>query len=159
MHERSAGTLIVICGLPGAGKTTHARRLEEQLGAVRFCPDEWILALDLNLYDEVRRDKVEQFQWQMAKRLLTFGHTVLIEWGTWGRGERDRLRDEARAVGATTELHCLTAPIDVLFERVQRRGMEDPPIKREDLVRWEKLIEMPAEQEFSTYDRHVMIEA
>ncbi|MEM6338151.1 MAG: AAA family ATPase [Bacteroidota bacterium] len=45
-------TLVIICGLPGAGKTTHARRLERELDAVRFGPDEWMEALGMDLYDE-----------------------------------------------------------------------------------------------------------
>jgi len=45
--------LIIVCGLPGAGKTTHAKLLEE-LGAIRFCPDEWMEVLSLDLHDEER---------------------------------------------------------------------------------------------------------
>ncbi|MEM6337611.1 MAG: AAA family ATPase [Bacteroidota bacterium] len=48
-------TLVITCGLPGAGKTTHARRLERELGAVRFGPDEWMEALGMDLYDEAGR--------------------------------------------------------------------------------------------------------
>jgi uridine kinase len=35
-----SGNLIIVCGLPGSGKTTHARRLEQELCAVRFYPDD-----------------------------------------------------------------------------------------------------------------------
>src|SRR6201996_884349 len=92
--------LIIICGLPGSGKTTLARRLEERLQAVRFSPDEWMQALALDLYDEERRGKIETLQWKMTQQLLTLGQTVIIEWGTWGRSERDTLRIGARALGA-----------------------------------------------------------
>ena len=43
------GRLIIICGLPGAGKTTLARQLEAQLGTVRYAPDEWLQVLTLDL--------------------------------------------------------------------------------------------------------------
>src|SRR5437660_12882037 len=62
-------TLVVICGLPGSGKTTHARSLEHELPAVRFCPDEWMRSLGISLHDEGGRDRIEQFQWTLAKRL------------------------------------------------------------------------------------------
>ena len=91
--------LIIICGLPGSGKTTLAKVLEDKLRAVRFAPDEWMTALSLDLYDEERRGRIEELQWKFAQQLLTLGLIVVIEWGTWGRSERDRLREVARALG------------------------------------------------------------
>jgi predicted kinase len=150
-----APTLVIICGLPGSGKTTHARRLEREMPAVRLCPDEWMQALGIDLHDEDRRDRVEQFQWAFARRLLSLGQSVLIEWGTWGRRERDRLREEGRALGARVELHYLAAPLEVLFERVGRRAVEDPRITRADLERWARCLEVPDEEEMKLFDRAV----
>jgi len=111
--------LIILCGLPGSGKTTLAKVFERKFRAVRFAPDEWMSALSLDLYDEQRRARVEDLQWKLAQQLLTLGLIVVIEWGTWGRSERDRLRERARALGAAVELHVLDASPDVLFERVR----------------------------------------
>jgi len=146
-------TLVVISGLPGSGKTTHARGLEHELPAVRFCPDEWMQSLGISLHDEGRRDRIEQFQWTLAKRLLSLGQSVLIEWGTWGRSERDRLREEGRALGARVELHYLTAPIDVLVDRVVNRAMEETPVTREEIERWAACIQVPSEEEMKLFDR------
>jgi predicted kinase len=114
--------LIIVCGLPGSGKTTLAKVLEERLRAVRFSPDEWMDALSLNLYDEQRRGKIEALQWKFGQQLLALGLTVIIEWGTWGRSERDALRLGARALGAAVELHYLSAPEDVLWEKDPKAG-------------------------------------
>ncbi len=111
--------LIVVCGLPGAGKTTHAKRLEVGRGAVRLCPDDWMDALSANQWDGACRARVEALQWALAQRLLAPGQTVVIEWGIWARSERDTLRLGARALGAGVELHYLTAPVEVLFERIR----------------------------------------
>ena len=73
--------LIIICGLPGSGKTTLARAHESRLRAVRFSPDDWMNALALNLYDEERRAKIEALQWKFGKELLALGLSVIIEWG------------------------------------------------------------------------------
>ena len=159
METRSNGPrLIIVCGLPGSGKTTLARQLESRLGAVRFSPDEWIDALSLNLYDENRRGKIEALQWKIGQELLARGLIVIIEWGTWGRSERDTLRLGARALGAAVELHYLSAPADVLFERIQRRGLETPPIERDALSRWVEIFQAPTLDEMALFDQPLIVD-
>lgn len=150
--SNSTAKLIIVCGLPGSGKTTLSKCLEESLDAVRLCPDEWMNTLAINLYDEEARAKIESLQWEFAQRLLKLGLVIIIEWGTWGKSERDTLREGARKLGASVELHYLSAPPEILFERIQRRGMENPPIQREDIFRWAEIIQVPTEEEMSLFD-------
>jgi predicted kinase len=157
MERSSTGPrLIIVCGLPGSGKTTLAKALESRLHAVRFSPDEWMDALALNLYDEERRGKIEALQWKFGQELLALGLTVIIEWGTWGRTERDTLRLGARALGAAVELHYLSAPVDVLFDRIQHRGLEKPPIEREALSRWFEIFQAPTPEEMAFFDKPLL---
>jgi len=157
MSDDARPTLYIICGLPGSGKSTYAQKLAAEASALDLSPDEWMDALAINLHDEQARARIERLQWMLAQRLLTLGTSVIIEWGTWGRSERDELRDGARALGAAVELHYLTAPLDVLFDRVQRRGMEDPPLTRENLANYAATIQVPDEAELALYDRGVVI--
>jgi predicted kinase len=150
--------LIIICGLPGAGKSTHARSLERSQSAIRFNPDEWMDALGINLWDEAARARVEPLQWTLAQRLLELGQTVLIEWGTWSRSERDALREKATDLRSRVELHYVTAPLDVLFDRVTVRELEDPPMTREQLEQYSKIFQQPTEAEGRSYDNFLTIE-
>ena len=159
MERSAAGRLIVVCGLPGSGKTTHARALAASEGALRLSADEWMDALSINLWNEEARGRVEALQWRLAQELLPLGVSVIIEWGTWGRSERDTLRLGARELGATAELHYLSAPLDVLWERVRERRLEDPPATREDVERWAAMIQVPDKEEMALFDRVVLIEA
>jgi predicted kinase len=153
MPESSTGPrLIVICGLPGSGKTTLAKALESKVGAVRFSPDDWLDALSLSLYDAATREKIEALQWNLGKKLLSLGLIVIIEWGTWGRSERDALRLEARALGAAVELHYLSALTDFLFDRIQHRGQETPPIQRSDFDQWVETFQAPTPEEMALFD-------
>jgi predicted kinase len=149
---RRPGRLILVCGLPGSGKTTLSRELEHRHGAIRLCPDDWLEALDLNLHRADVRDKIEALQWKVAQDLLAKGNSVIIEWGTWARSERDMLRLGARALGAAVELHYLDAPEEILFERLRQRDRERPPIERADLSRWREIFQTPATEEKNLFD-------
>lgn len=106
----------------------------------------------MDLYDEGKRDKIETLQWKVGRELLRHGLTVIIEWGTWGKSERDKLRLGARSLGAEVELHYLSVPEDVLFKRIQRRGMESPPLKREDIAKWFNVFQAPTSEEMALFD-------
>jgi predicted kinase len=148
----SGPRLIIVCGLPGAGKTTHAKQVEQNLRAVRFCPDEWMEAMEISLWDSETRERIEKLQWTLAKNLLSLGHTVVIEWGTWARAERDALRMGARSLGAAVELHFLDAPAGVLFGRIRERNMESPPITLDDIEKWSEIFERPTQEEMALFD-------
>lgn len=150
--SRTRPRLIVVCGLPGSGKTTRARQIEQSLHAIRFCADEWMDAIGINLWDGEARQRIEDLQWTVAQQLLAVGCNVVIEWGTWARSERDRLRTGARALGAAVELHFLDAPVHVLFERIRRRDKERPAITFEEMQRWDVIFERPSPQEIALFD-------
>lgn len=147
------GRFILICGLPGSGKTTLARTLAADENAIRFCPDDWMEQMSLNLWDENRRGKIEALQWEIAQNLMTKGLTVIIEWGTWAKSERDTLRERAQSLGASTEIHYLSASEETLFNRIRRRNKEDPPIKREDVTKWFNFFQEPSTQELKLFDK------
>jgi predicted kinase len=67
--------LILICGLPGSGKTTLAKQLAPEVPAVRLCPDEWKHDLGIDYYDEQRRVRLEQRLWRLGQELLGLGQS------------------------------------------------------------------------------------
>jgi len=101
---------------------------------------------------------MEGLQWQLAQQFLALGLTVIIEWGTWATSERDALRVRARKLGAYVELHYLSAPVDVLFARLQHRDAETPPIQREQLMQWAKAFQAPNADEQQLFDVVITLE-
>src|SRR3954447_11401435 len=148
--------LILICGLPGSGKTTFAKELAPKVPAVRLSPDEWKHDLGIDYYDERRRVQLEHRLWRLAQELLTLGQSVILENGFWSREERDGLRLSARALGVAVELHYLEAPVEELWRRLQVRNDEGRPgvvpIKREDLQRWALQFAAPDAGERALFD-------
>lgn len=150
------GRLVVITGLPGSGKTTLALELAASMPAARMCPDDWMMASGIDLWDAEARAQIEQLQLDLSLKLLRAGQNVVIEWGVWAREERDALRDAVRAVGAAVELRYVAAPIDELWDRLLERDLEGKwgsrSITRSELEDWSKAYEPPSSEESTTYD-------
>jgi predicted kinase len=144
--------LVLMCGLPGAGKTTEARRLGKDLGAVRLAPDEWMDALGIDLWDEARRTGLERIFWDLAQELLRLGTSVILESGFWLRSDRDEKRTGAHAIGAAVELRHLDVPIDELMRRLELRSAAEagaPTISRDNLERFAALFQAPDRAEMA----------
>ncbi len=144
-------TLTLICGLPGAGKTTLARQLERELPALRLCPDLWIAAVLASPQNEAElhrlRDPVERLQWEVAARALALGINVILEWGFWSRAERREYRCRGEKLGAEVKLYVLEVEREELWARLSQRNAALPPetfrVTRERLEAWFDLFEPP----------------
>src|SRR5262249_7628189 len=148
------GRLVVLTGLPASGKTTLAIRFAGSLPACRMCPDDWMMAAGIDLWDDASRARIETFQLDLSLGLLRTGQNVVIEGGVWAREERDALRSAARKIGAQVELHYLTAATDELWQRIVKRELEgrwgSRSIRRHELEEWARKYEPPSDDEFRT---------
>jgi predicted kinase len=121
----------IVIGFIGSGKTTFARKLEKETGAVRFTKDEWMVRLFGNTPPE---DKFEEYDTRMASlaadmalACLRAGIDVIIDEGFWAREQREEIRERVRRVGANPRFYYLKVPLEVMKARTSRRSA-DPPV-------------------------------
>ncbi len=122
-------TAHLIYGYLGAGKTTYARRLERDIGAVRFTPDEWMSRLfgqdpPVAIFQEKAAAILEVME-PLWLRCLALGVDVVLDFGFWRRSERDRARRLAGDAGATSVLYTLSCADDEAFRRVSARNANE----------------------------------
>jgi predicted kinase len=151
--------MFITCGLPGSGKTTLARLLEQEQAALRLTADEWLHELHPELTGDAldaMRDPVERVQWSVAERFLQLGGNVVLDWGLWSREERDHYRSRARSLGARVVLCVLDPPLDELRRRLADRNAELPTgtfhitdARLDDAL---KHFQRPTPAELATYD-------
>jgi predicted kinase len=127
-----AAGIILIVGSTGAGKTTYARRLAEELGGVRFSIDEWMTTLFW-----ADSPQPIEFQWTIervrrceaqimdtAKQLVARGIPAVLDLGFTTKEHRDRFRAFATDAGLAAAVHFIDVPADERWFRVNRRNKE-----------------------------------
>lgn len=154
--KRERPVLYLMVGLPCSGKTTLAKQIEQEKGAVRFTPDEWHIFLfgdDFHQSDEhdVRHDRIEELMWQVGRRLLKQGVSVILDFGFWAKEQRDKKRAEAEALGADFQICYLDTPLPELLRRLETRNLTGEnvftSITVEDMSQWAALFQAPEEEE------------
>jgi predicted kinase len=124
----AAGVMVLMCGLPGSGKTGYARGLEGQ-GYTRLSIDEVVwqrighdaAALDPAEYDRLRAAAEAQL-WQQLIALLRDHRPVVVDYSFASRANRDRYRALAAEHGCRCELVYLKADLSTLRRRLAVRN-------------------------------------
>jgi len=152
--------LITFCGLPGSGKTTVAKQLEQETGAVRLNTDEWMAALNVDFFDEEFHVKLQARLYEHGKTLLKLGQSIIVEDGHWSREERDRQREDARKLGAILEMHYFDLSFDELWRRLEGRNAIGEygtvPVTKKQLQEYWSKFQRPNEEELSLFDRCIV---
>jgi len=140
-------TLFLTVGLPGAGKTTEARRIEKENKALRLTKDEWVKALYGLGNPPSASDVIEGRLIEIGLRALELGINVVIDFGLWGRDERSALRRAAADLGAAVEMRYFEIRPAEQRQRLDRRQAEEPHttwhMSDDELAAWAAIISIP----------------
>ena len=143
----SRPTLFLMVGLPATGKTTAARRLEVERGALRLTKDEWMKALYGDENPSSASDVIEGRLVEIGLRALELGVDVIVDFGLWGRDERSALRQAGADRGAAVELLYLDLAVEEQRRRLDRRQVEEPHttwvVSDEEAAEWAAVMQVP----------------
>ena len=102
-----------------------------------------------------KREVVEALLWEMGARALTLGVNVVLDYGLWGRSEREDYRARAKALGARIDFRFLDVPHEELRRRVEARngrpGVGDVPISAAELEEMLPRFQRPTEEEIASW--------
>jgi predicted kinase len=139
--------LLLIVGLPGAGKTTRAAELATAHRALRLTPDEWMLSLFDGSQPAGKRDLLEGRLIALTLQALRLGTNVVLDFGLWSRDERSALRWLATSAGASCQVIYLPVDKDVQRARIAHRQETAPhttfPMSQADIDLWWKQFQTP----------------
>ena len=146
-QDPRAATLILMVGLPAAGKTTLAKELAASHQALRLTPDHWMIPLFGDSMAEGKRWVLEGRLISVALQALRLGISVVLDYGLWGRDERSALRWLARSVGAACQVVYLPVDKDVQLARIAHRQETTPhqtfPMSEADVDAWRPQFQVP----------------
>jgi predicted kinase len=119
-------TVHLLHGFIGSGKTTFARQLERECGAVRFSHDEWMVRLHGWKPPETRYSEyfaqVESLIWEEVTRAIRAGADAILDFGFWTRESRDVARNRVRSIDAAAKFYEINCPRQIMRARALERS-------------------------------------
>lgn len=125
-------TAHMICGSTGAGKTTYSIKLAQDLGALRFSIDEWMMTLfwpdaPASLDADWALERVARCVQQMQAVIDPLVHAkvdAVVDIAFSTRADRSQFFEWASQAGVPVRLHFLDVPTNVRWQRVRKRNEE-----------------------------------
>ncbi|MFF2352796.1 AAA family ATPase [Kitasatospora sp. NPDC058115] len=144
---RAAATFFLMVGLPGAGKTTLARQLAVEHGALRLTTDDWMIPLFDQVEVDGKRDVLEGRMLWLALEAVRLGTSVVADYGSWSRDERSAIRWLVEAENACFRMIYLPVDDETQRTRIARRWATTPeetlPLSEADILYGRANFEVP----------------
>jgi predicted kinase len=147
-------TLHLMVGLPCSGKTTRAKILEKEYNALVLSTDKWHIKLfgqdAMEKSHDFYHNIIEEIEWEIAERVLTLGVDVIMDFGFWGKEERQYIKNKSKELDVNLKIHYMEVSKEELYKRLEERNKNLPEdafvIPKEYMDEYMKIFQ-PFEQE------------
>ena len=121
-------TVHLFCAFIGFGKTTLAKRIERDTGALRITPDDIIKDMFGNdVSDDFmdRAARAEQYAWEQIATAIRAGRDVIYDAGYWTPAARQYATEKVKSLGGRPVWHQIQCDISVAKMRALNRSKSD----------------------------------
>jgi predicted kinase len=121
-------TVYFLCGMPTSGKTTLAKKLEEEHQAIRFTLDERMIAqydfsIDDDEYGPLAAEE-KMTMWHEGQRALAVGQDIILDWSLWSKSARYEWSQRILDAGFDYKIYYLDATLEILCQRATVRNAD-----------------------------------
>ncbi len=124
--------VILVVGCTGAGKTTYARQLADEMDAIRFSIDEWMMPLfGPDQPTPIRFDwmmervnRCEAMIFEMAKQAIVRSCSVVLDLGFTKKEHREKFRILCAEAGLSVAVHFVDVLRETRWQRVEQRNRD-----------------------------------
>ena len=139
----SAPDLLLLCGLPGSGKSTIASELEQEGDWVVICPDDFRLHMTGDTFNQIAEKGVWRAAFAAAATQLSRGRSVIVDACNTTFQQRGKWYHEAREFNAVLRCIWVHESLAVCRERNSKR---ESPVPEEVLNRMARNFAIPTKK-------------
>lgn len=122
----------IVFGPQGAGKSTYSMKFSKEVNGIHLSIDQWMWKLygddmptPLNLKWIMERvERCEQQIWEVSKQITASGADVILDLGFTKMAKRTLFTSLAKEQNLETQIHYISAPLDIRRKRVLDRNIE-----------------------------------
>ncbi|MBR6747557.1 MAG: ATP-binding protein [Clostridia bacterium] len=119
--------VIAVCGRICSGKTTYAKRLQAETGAVLLSSDELMTELFDHRegeYHDMLAAAAHRYLHRTAVQIVHAGCDVILDWGFWRKDVREQVREYYASQGIQLQWHYVDTPDEEWKRNIAERNQK-----------------------------------
>lgn len=143
--------MIIVCGLPGTGKTTVAKKIALKIGGILLRTDVIRKELKEENYSQKARQGVYDEMFRRARQLLKESQNVVLDATFYSRKWRKIAKNIAKSLKVDFKIIEVVCPQELVRKRMQKRKGDESEAEYKHYLIYKKLFQ-PVKEKHTTID-------